>query len=133
VLDSGSDRAFVDTGGHERGGEVHRLLGRAALAVDRGGRGLDRQPLLKPGVAPDVEALRAELLHAARHHVADLHRVDAAAPDHLGVGETEQIRRMHIPVPAFLGMPTPDRSADGVDDHHLSAVAGHLSSPLGSI
>ena len=52
--------------GDERGAEVHGLLGRAALAVDgRGGR-LDRQPLLQPGVARDVEALLAELLRRSR-------------------------------------------------------------------
>src|SRR4028118_1825071 len=37
----------------ERGGEVDGLLGGTALAVDRGGGGLDRQAGLEPGVAAD--------------------------------------------------------------------------------
>ncbi len=64
------EHAGADLGG----GEVHGLLGRAALAVDRGGGRLDRQPGLEPGVAADVEALLAELLHAAGDHVLDLGR-----------------------------------------------------------
>ena len=57
--------------------EVDGLLGRAALAVDRRRRRLDRQALLQPGVAGDVEGLLAELLHAAGDDVLDLGRVDA--------------------------------------------------------
>ena len=63
--------------GDQRRAEVNGLLGRAALAVDRRRGGLDRQALLQPGVARDVEGLLAELLHAARDHVLDLGRVDA--------------------------------------------------------
>ena len=60
-----ADHDVVHAGGDQRGGEVDGLLGRAALAVDRRGRRLDRQPGLQPGVAADVEPLLAELLHAA--------------------------------------------------------------------
>ena len=55
----------VDAGGDLRSGEVDRLLGGAALEVDRRCRRLDREALLQPGVAADVQPLRAELLDAA--------------------------------------------------------------------
>jgi hypothetical protein len=61
----------VDAGRDQGGAEVDRLLGGAALAVDRGGRGLDRKTGLEPGVAADVDPLFAELLHAARDDVLD--------------------------------------------------------------
>ena len=56
----------VDAGRDQRRGEVDRLLGGAALAVDRRRRGLDRQAGLEPGVAADVDALLAELLRRSR-------------------------------------------------------------------
>ena len=76
----------VDAGGDQRGGEVDRLLGGAALAVDGGRRGLDRQPGLEPGVAADVDRLLAELLHAAGDDVLDLGGIDPGAVDQLRVG-----------------------------------------------
>ena len=60
-----------------RGGEVDGLLAGAALAVDGGRGGLDREPGLEPGVAGDVDALLAELLHAAGDDVLDLGGLDA--------------------------------------------------------
>ena len=77
VLDAAADDDVVDAGGDQRGGEVDGLLGRAALAVDRRRRRLDREALLQPGVARDVEGLLAELLHAAGDDVLDLAGVDA--------------------------------------------------------
>ena len=62
-----------------RGSEVHGLLSGAALAVDRRCGGLDREAGLEPGIAADVEALLAELLHAAGDHVLDLGALDARA------------------------------------------------------
>ncbi len=83
VLDAGADRDVVDAGGDQRRGEVDRLLGGAALAVDRRRRRLDRQAGLEPGVAADVDPLLAELLRAAGDHVAGLGRVDAGALEQL--------------------------------------------------
>ena len=72
----------VDAACDERGGEIDRLLRGAALTVDRGRRGLDRQAGLEPRVAADVVRLLAVLLHAAGDHV--LHRFgrDPRALDH---------------------------------------------------
>ena len=132
VLDAAADRHVVDAGGHERRGEVDRLLGGPALAVDRGGGGLDGQAGLEPGVAADVEGLLAELLDAAGHDVLDLGGVDPRAVDELGVGGRQEVGRVGVLVDALLRMTAADRGANRLDDHYLAAlelavsVAGHL-------
>ena len=74
VLDARADHRVVHARGDQPGGEVDRLLRGSALAVDgRAGR-LDRQALLQPRVARDVQALLAELRDAAGDHVFDLAR-----------------------------------------------------------
>ena len=122
VLHARADHRVVHARGDQRGGEVDRLLRRAALAVDgRAGR-LDRQPFLEPGVARDVERLLAELLHATRNHVLDLRRVDPSAGDDLGVAAAEQVVGMGVLVVALLLVSASDRRADGLDDHDLAAL-----------
>ena len=74
---SGADDDVMDAAGDLRGREVDRLLGRAALEVDCRCGGLDREPLLEPSVAADVQTLRTELGDAARDHILDLASVDA--------------------------------------------------------
>ena len=102
VLDARADDDVVDAGRDERRAEVHGPPGRAALAVDgRGGR-LDRQALLQPGVARDVERLLTELLDAARDDVLDLGGVDAGSLEDLGVGLAEEIVRVRALVVALL-------------------------------
>src|SRR5262249_33377084 len=94
---------------------------------------LDRQPLLQPRVARDVEALLAELLHAARDDVLDLARVDPRAVEHLGVTAPEEVVRMDVLVVALLRVPAPDRRAHGLDDDDLSALLTHGSGSSVSI
>ena len=122
VLDAAADHRVVHARGDQRGGEVDGLLGGAALAIHRGGGGLDRQALLQPRVAGDVEGLLAELLHAARDHVFDLGGVDAGAGDHLGVALAQQRVGVGVLVVALLLVPTPDRGAHRLDDHDLTAL-----------
>ena len=110
VLDAAADDDVVHAGGDLRGREVHGLLRRAALEVDRRGRRLDREARLEPGVAPDVEALRPELHHAARDHVLHLARVDAGALDHRAVGGAQQLVGVGVLVVALLEVPSPDRA-----------------------
>src|SRR6185312_3157216 len=134
-LDPGPDCHVVHTGGDQRGGEVDRLLGRAALAVDRGGRRLDRQPGLEPGVPRHVEHLLAVLLHAPGYDVLDLTGVDPGPLDHLAVAATEQLVRVGVLVVALLLVTAPDRRADGFDDDYLATGlrhAGSFSENLGS-
>ncbi len=122
VLHAAADHRVVHAGGDQRGGEVDGLLGGAALAIDRGGGGLDRQALLQPGVAGDVEGLLAELLHAAGHDVFDLGGVDPGAGDHLAVALAQQRVGVGVLVVALLLVPTPDRGAHRLDDHDLTAL-----------
>ena len=130
MLDAAADHRVVHAGGDQRGGEVDGLLGGAALAVDGGGGRLDRQALLQPGVAGDVEALLAELLHAAGDHVFDLGGVDAGARDDLAVALAEQRVGVGVLVVALLLVPAPDRRAHGLDDHDLAALwLPHVGSP----
>ncbi len=122
VLDARSDDDVVDARRDQRGAEVHGLLGRAALAVDRRRGGLDRQPGLQPRVARDVPGLLADLLHAAGDDVLDLGRIDSGALDDLGEAGSQQLVGVRVPVVALLGMAAPDRRPDGFDDDDLAAV-----------
>jgi hypothetical protein len=133
VLDPPSDRHVVDAGGDQSGAEVDRLLGGAALAVDGGRRGLDREARLEPGVATDVDALLAELLRAAGDHVTYLGGLDPGPLDQLRVALGQQVRGMGLLVIALLLVAAPDRSADCLDDYDLAAlevaVAAHAGMP----
>ncbi len=122
VLDARADHRVVHARGDQRCGEVHGLLGGAALTIDGRARRLDRQALLQPGVARDVEALLAELLHATRDHILDLRRVDAGALDHLCINLPEQRVRVDVLVVALLFVPAADRRAHCLDDHDLAAL-----------
>jgi len=68
--------------GDNRGcGEVQRLLGRTALAIN-GGTGDDLRPAgAEDGGACDVEGLFPDLAHTAPHDVVDERGVDAGAVD----------------------------------------------------
>ena len=133
-VDAAADGDVVNAGGDHRGGEVDRLLRRAALAIDGRRRGLDREPGLEPGVAADVDRLLAELLHAAGDDVFDLGGIDPGTLDHLGVGAGEQGRGMDVLVVALLGMAATHRGAHRLDDHYLASrelpVAGHRVPPI---
>jgi hypothetical protein len=122
VLDARADDDVMDAGGDQGGAEVDGLLSRAALAVDgRGGR-LDRQALLQPRVAGDVEGLLAELLHAARDDVLDLGGIHAGAAQNLGVGLAEEVGGVGVLVVALLLVAAADRRANGLDDDDLAAL-----------
>jgi hypothetical protein len=123
VLDARADHHVVHAGRDQRRAEVDRLLGRAALAVHRGGRRLDRQTRLQPGVATDVEALLADLLDAAGDHVLDERRLDPGALDHLGVRFREQRVRVRLAVEALLRVPAPDRRPNCLDDDDVPTVS----------
>ena len=64
---------------HRLGGEVHRLLGRAALPVHGDAGHRLGQARGQPGGAGDVAGLRADRVHAAEYHVVYGLRVDAGA------------------------------------------------------
>ncbi len=122
VLDAAADHRVVHAGGDQRRGEVDRLLSRATLAIDGRARGLDRKARLQPGIASDVEALLAELLHAPRNHVLNHRGLDAGTVDHLGVDLREQRVGVGVLVVALLQVTATDRCANRLDDHDLTAV-----------
>ena len=129
VLDSGADDDVVDAGGDQGGAVVGGLLGRAALGVDgRGGR-LDREALLQPRVAADVEGLLAVLLDAPGDDGLHLAGVDAAALDDLRVAGAEKVVGMGVLVITLLAVPAPDRSADCFDDYDFAAILHWRSAP----
>jgi hypothetical protein len=80
-LDPARDGDVVGAGDDALGGEVGRLLARAALPVDRGGRDRLGEPGGEHRVAGDVEGLLAGLRHAAADDVVDLARVDPGPLD----------------------------------------------------
>ena len=122
VLDTATDHHVMDAGSDHRRGVVDRLLGRTALAVDRGGRSLDREAGLEPGVAPDVDALLTELLDTAGHDVLDLGRVDARPLDDVPVGVGQESRRMGVLVVPLLLVAAANRGANRLHDYDFTTA-----------
>ena len=126
-LDAGGDGDVVGTGDHALGGEVGGLLGRAALAVDRGGGHRLGEPGGEHGVAADVEALVPDLHDAAHDHVVDERGVEVVALDEALQDLAGEVGR--VP-PRQLSVALATRSADGVDDDgggHGLLLRGHLT------
>jgi hypothetical protein len=69
-----------------------------------------------------VQALGAELLHAARDHVLDLRRIDTRALDDALVGGPEELVGMGVLVVALLQVPAADRRPGSLDDDDLAAL-----------
>jgi hypothetical protein len=76
-LDAARDDHVVVPGDDTSGREVHGLLRRAALPVDRHADDVFRPPGGEGGVAADVRGLLAGLRHGAPDDVLDQRRVDA--------------------------------------------------------
>ena len=101
----------------QAGGQVGGLLRRAALGVDGGGGGAEREAGAEPRGAADVERLLADLAHAAADDLADLGGVDAGALDEPRLHGAEQVGGVHGGQAAVAA---PDGRADGFDDHDVS-------------
>ena len=69
---------------HGLGGELHGLLGGAALTVDRHAGDVLRQPGREPARPGDAARLRPDRVDVAEHDVVDRVRVDAGAFDERG-------------------------------------------------
>src|SRR5690606_26603652 len=78
-LDAGGDDDVVGTGHDGLGGEVRRLLRRAALAVDGGGGDVLGPAGGQHGVAADVQRLGPGLHDAAHDDVLDEHGIEVVA------------------------------------------------------
>jgi hypothetical protein len=127
-LHAAGDDRVVGAGHDALGGEVHGLLGAAALAVD--GRGRDRlgQPGGEHRVARGVHRLLGDLVDAAADDVVEALGVDARALDERAQRPGEQVDGVDGVQRALAGLAPADRGADGVDDHGFAH--GVRSSPM---
>ena len=124
-LDPAGHHQVVVAGLDPGGGEVHRLLGRAALPVDGGGRHALGQAGGHPRVAGDVGALLPHLGDAPADDVVDWSRVDPGALDQRAQGEAQQVGR----VPVGQGpSPLPHGRPDHVDDDRVTFAVAHAGS-----
>ncbi len=115
-LDPAGEAGRDLAGGDLRGQQVHGLLRRAALRVDRGDAGLPGQPRVQPGVAADVPALLPGLRHAAGEDLLDLPRFDAGALD----GGGQHVREDGLGLQAGEhAVPLAERRPHGLDDHRV--------------
>ncbi len=126
------DHAHVlDAAGHDEiggaaedglGGEVDRLLRRAALAVHGDAGHRLGQARGEPGGAGDVAGLRADRVHAAEDHVVDGFGVGVGAVED-GLDDVRaEVGRVRS---GEAAAPAGDRRADGLDDVGL----GHRRLP----
>ena len=96
---------------HRLRGEVHGLLRRAALAVDRRARHLLGQAGREPAGAGDVAGLRADRVDAAEDDVLDGRRVDVGALDERLEHVRAEVGRVHAGAGRRLRLPTGVRTA----------------------
>ena len=95
------------------GGEMDRLLGGAALAIDGGAGDALRQPGGEPGGAGDVAGLRTDRVDAAEDDVVDRRRIDLGPLDQRLDRVRAEVGRVDRGEPAAA---PPDRGAHRVDD-----------------
>jgi hypothetical protein len=113
VLHAARDYEIRGAAEHGLGGEVHRLLGRAALPVHGDAGHRLGQARGQPGGAGDVAGLRPDRVHAAEHHVVDLLRIRVRAVEH-GLDDVRaQVSRVR---PGQAAAAAGDRRADGFDE-----------------
>jgi hypothetical protein len=116
VLHAARDHQACGAAEHGLGGEVHRLLGRAALAVHGdSGHGLG-QARGQPGGPGDVAGLGADRVHAAEHHVVDGVRVYVRASQQFLDDVRAEIGRVRAGQAAAAAR---DGRAYGVDNEGL--------------
>ncbi len=113
-LHAGTDHHVHGARHHRLGGEVDGLLGRPALAVDRGPGHRLGEPGGEGRVARDVHRLLAHRHGAAHDHVLHQRGVEVVADQQGGEGLGGQVGG----VPAReRAAAAPHRGADGIDDH----------------
>ena len=111
------------------GDQVIGLLRRAALAVDRGRRHLERETGGEPGVARHVRALLAGLGHAAADDLLDLAGVDPRPLHDRDLRRGQQLGRVQAGERAAA---LADRGPHRFDDHGLGHPAAPHSVSLGA-
>ena len=101
---------------HGLGGELHGLLGGAALSVDRHAGDVLRQSGREPARAGDAARLRPDRVDVAEHDVVDGVRVDAGAFDERRDAVGAEVGGMDGGETAAAAA---DRCADGIDDERF--------------
>ncbi len=119
VLQAAGDDEVLRSGHHALGGEVHRLLRRAALAVDRHAGHVVGESRDEPGRTGDVTGLRADRVAAAHDDVVDGARVDASAIDERLEHVAAEIGGVHLGERTAAAA---DRRTYGVNDECFSHV-----------
>lgn len=136
MLYARADHDVVDVGRDDRCGEIHGLLRRAALSIDRCRSGLDRQAGLKPSGAGDVPRLFAVLVHATGDDVIDFGGVHACPLEKLEIRGAKQRARVNVAQRSLLGMSLANGRPDRLD-YHRAATSGclhaHSSSRYGPL
>jgi hypothetical protein len=120
VLDAAGDDEVRGAAHHRLGGEVHRLLRGAALAVDRHARHVLGEAGREPAGARDVARLRPDRVAAAEHHVLDRRGVDPRPVHERTQHVRPEIRRVHLREPAAA---PPHRAPHRIHDVRLCHVA----------
>ncbi len=124
-LHPAGDDQVVRARDHALRGEVHGLLGGAALAVHRGRRDRLGQAGRENGVAGGVHGLLADLVDGAADDVVDQLRVDARALDQGAQGVGEELYRVDVGEGA-VRLALADGGAYGFDDDCVAHGAGLL-------
>ena len=124
-LDATGNHHVVGAGDDALRREVDRLLGRAALAVERDTRRGLRQAGREPRMAGDVRSLLADLQHTPGDDVLDQHGIDGHARHQPLQYLREQVDRMQRRQDAARA-PAAERAADDVDEQR----AGHRDSVM---
>ena len=120
-LDAAADDEVLLARHHAERGEVHRLLARAAEAVQGHAAGAVVGPAgVQHRHARDARALLADGGHAARDHVLDVARIDARARDEGAEALRQQLLRMDAGERPGLLLALAARRAHGVDDPGLA-------------
>src|SRR5258708_512407 len=105
---------------------MESLLARAALAVDGGRGGCEREAGRQPGVSPHVQRLLTDLAHAPQDDIVDQLRFDACAIDDLFQHERAEDDRVNF---LELAVATADWCSHCLDDHDFTHVQ-RLLTPL---
>ena len=122
-LDPTGDADLDGIGTDQIGHEIVGLLSRAALAVDRGGRGLVGEALAQPGGPGHVGRLLTGLRDAAADDLLDRARVHAGPLHQLDLGMAEELGGVEAGHPSVA---LADRRAHCFDDDGL----GHGAFPF---
>ena len=126
-LDAARHDHVIGARDHALRGELQRLLGRSAFAVQRHGGDAFGEARRQHRLPPDIARLLADLDHAAREHVVDQRRIDPGSGDqrleHLRIEIDRMQAIQHAARPA-----TAERRSHAIDDDgapHVSAGAGN--------